>query len=128
MKKMFVRSCVVFLLLHVLVYADPITQKLQKNEEEDDEIIPYPNRRVREKAVEEMEAEHNKTFWRENALVAVKDRIHRRINQNTAKNVIMFLGDGMSIPTIAAARVYIGGEERQLSFEKFPYTGLSKFR
>lgn len=32
----------------------------------------------------------------------------------------------MSIPTIAATRVYIGGEEKQLSFETFPYTGLSK--
>lgn len=40
--------------------------------------------------------------------------------------MIFFLGDGMSIPTIAATRVYSGGEEKQLSFESFPYTGLSK--
>ena len=44
----------------------------------------------------------------------------------------MFLGDGMSIPTIKAARVYLGqlngraGEETPLAFEKFPYVGLSK--
>lgn len=49
-----------------------------------------------------------------------------------AKNVILFMGDGMSIPTLAASRVYMsqiyneGGEESQLSFEKFPFTGLSK--
>lgn len=49
-----------------------------------------------------------------------------------AKNVILFLGDGMSVPTFSAARVYMsqlskeGGEESQVSFEKFPYTGLSK--
>jgi alkaline phosphatase len=49
-----------------------------------------------------------------------------------AKNVIMFLGDGFSIPTLAAARVYLGqsqgatGEETVLSFEEFPNTGLSK--
>lgn len=48
------------------------------------------------------------------------------LNTNLAKNVIMFLGDGMSIPTITAGRVYLGGEEKQFSFEKFPYTGLSK--
>ncbi|ERL84010.1 hypothetical protein D910_01329 [Dendroctonus ponderosae] len=48
------------------------------------------------------------------------------MNFNTAKNVILFLGDGMSIPTIAATRVYLGGEEKSLSFEQFPYTGLSK--
>lgn len=46
----------------------------------------------------------------------------------------MFLGDGMSIPTLKASRVYLGqlhnqsGEETELSFEKFPITGLSKVR
>ena len=51
---------------------------------------------------------------------------------DVAKNVIMFLGDGMSIPTLNAARIYMGqlqnqsGEETQLYFEKFPYVGLSK--
>lgn len=49
-----------------------------------------------------------------------------KLNTNVARNVIMFLGDGMSIPTITASRVYMGGEEQQLSFEKFPYMGLSK--
>jgi alkaline phosphatase len=49
-----------------------------------------------------------------------------------AKNVIMFLGDGMSVATLAATRAYIGqsegkpGEEVELSFEKFPHTGISK--
>jgi alkaline phosphatase len=39
---------------------------------------------------------------------------------------LQFLGDGMSHPTIAAARVYMGGEEKKLSFENFPYTASSK--
>lgn len=49
-----------------------------------------------------------------------------------AKNVIVFLGDGMSIPTIAAARILDGqrkggaGEENRLSFEDFPATALIK--
>lgn len=43
-----------------------------------------------------------------------------------AKNIILFLGDGMSLTTVAATRVFIGGEEKSLSFEKFPYFGLSK--
>lgn len=49
-----------------------------------------------------------------------------------AKNVILFVGDGMSLTTVAAARIYEGqlrkqpGEENQLSFEKFPYTAFSK--
>jgi len=49
-----------------------------------------------------------------------------------AKNVIVFLGDGMSIPTITAARILDGqrkggsGEENRLSFESFPASALSK--
>ena len=49
-----------------------------------------------------------------------------------AKNVILFVGDGMGISTVTAARIYAGqqqgmsGEENLLSFEKFPFTGLSK--
>ncbi|XP_017024993.1 membrane-bound alkaline phosphatase [Drosophila kikkawai] len=49
-----------------------------------------------------------------------------------AKNVIMFLGDGMPLATVAAARILKGqrqgktGEESSLSFERFPYTGLSR--
>jgi alkaline phosphatase len=49
-----------------------------------------------------------------------------------ARNVILFLGDGMSLPTVAAARILEGqrnghpGEENQLSFETFPNTALSR--
>lgn len=49
-----------------------------------------------------------------------------------AKNVILFIGDGMGISTITAARIYEGqkrgqtGEENLLSFEKFPQTALVK--
>ena len=49
-----------------------------------------------------------------------------------AKNVILFIGDGMNISTITAARIFEGqargeyGEDNQLSFEKFPQTALAK--
>ena len=49
-----------------------------------------------------------------------------------AKNVIVFLGDGMSLTTVAAARILEGqrggrhGEENLLSWERFPYTAFSK--
>ncbi len=49
-----------------------------------------------------------------------------------AKNVILFVGDGMGISTVTAARILEGqlkggnGEENSLSFEHFPYTGLAK--
>ncbi|WP_349985121.1 alkaline phosphatase [Stenotrophomonas sp. WHRI 8082] len=49
-----------------------------------------------------------------------------------AKNVILFLGDGMSLTTVAAARIFEGqrkgssGEENLLSWEHFPATAFSK--
>lgn len=49
-----------------------------------------------------------------------------------AKNIILFVGDGMGVSTITAARILEGqnkgltGEENSLSFESFPFTGLSK--
>ena len=49
-----------------------------------------------------------------------------------AKNVILFVGDGMSLSTVAAARILDGqrkgapGEENRLSWENFPSTALSK--
>ena len=49
-----------------------------------------------------------------------------------AKNVILFLGDGMSLTTVAAARILEGqrrgqpGEENLLSWERFPGTAFSK--
>lgn len=53
------------------------------------------------------------------------------INTNVAKNVIFFLGDGMSFSTLMATRAYMSpewDEATKLSFEKFQYTGLSKVR
>ena len=49
-----------------------------------------------------------------------------------AKNVILFVGDGMGISTITAARILAGqlegemGEEHQLSFETMPFSGFVK--
>lgn len=49
-----------------------------------------------------------------------------------AKNVILFIGDGMGISTVTAARIYDGqsrsepGEENLLSFEHFPSLALVK--
>lgn len=55
-----------------------------------------------------------------------------RQNTNIAKNVILFVGDGMGLSTVAGARILKGqlngksGEETVLTFEEFPYVALSK--
>lgn len=68
------------------------------------------------------------SFWINKAQNHLKDLLASE-PYNTpkkAKNIILFLGDGMSLTTVAATRVFIGGEAKSLSFEKFPYFGLSK--
>ena len=53
-------------------------------------------------------------------------------NERHAKNVILFVGDGMGISTVTAARILEGqlrgerGEENSLFFERLPYAALSK--
>lgn len=61
-----------------------------------------------------------------------KERRAKPPEEPRAKNVILFIGDGMGISTITAARIYDGqkrgqtGEENSLSFEKFPNVALVK--
>lgn len=49
-----------------------------------------------------------------------------------AKNVILFVGDGMGVSTVTAARILAGqqegkmGEEHQLSFDTMPFSGFAK--
>ena len=54
-------------------------------------------------------------------------------NLKRPKNVILFIGDGMSLTTVTAARIYRGqqkqqrsGEELYLAWEEFPETALLK--
>ncbi|MBP2158092.1 MULTISPECIES: alkaline phosphatase [Asticcacaulis] len=53
-------------------------------------------------------------------------------NTGKAKNVILFIGDGMGINSVTAGRILAGqvrgetGVTYQLAFDQFPYTGLSK--
>ncbi|XP_075163559.1 alkaline phosphatase 1 isoform X2 [Haematobia irritans] len=71
-------------------------------------------------------------FWLDDSLRTLRNRVFRRENRNIAKNVIFFIGDGMSVPTVTASRIYDGqmkgiiGERNTLFMERFPYVGLSK--
>ena len=73
-----------------------------------------------------------KYHWRKTGAQDLKSRLAIKPNEKTAKNIILFIGDGMGINTHTAARIYKGqkngkpGEESILAWEKFPYTGQSK--
>lgn len=70
--------------------------------------------------------------WFENGSVAVQAAKAVKPIEGRARNVILFLGDGMGIATVTAARILEGqqrgqsGEENALSFERLPYVALSK--
>ncbi|XP_052862632.1 membrane-bound alkaline phosphatase-like [Anopheles cruzii] len=86
-------------------------------------LADEPNLTVSSKTVEQ---ERTIEYWLEQAKASVADRIAQRENKNIAKNVILFLGDGMSIATLSMARVYAGGEEKSFFFERFPFLAMSK--
>ncbi|WOJ97636.1 alkaline phosphatase [Congregibacter brevis] len=70
--------------------------------------------------------------WYTDAQARVSRSLAMGGSKGKAKNVVIFLGDGMGISTITAARILAGqqagnsGEENRLSFEEFPVTGLVK--
>lgn len=70
--------------------------------------------------------------WRRDGWAAIDRAKREKIRKGKAKNVILFMGDGMGITTLTAARIMEGqlrgesGEENRLSFEEFPYSALSK--
>lgn len=71
--------------------------------------------------------EQHADYWKNNAEKRLREQLSKNyLNKNMAKNVIFFLGDGMGLSTQMASRMYKGGEEEELSFEKFPYSGMSK--
>lgn len=77
-------------------------------------------------------AEPTPDDWFNAGRQSVIDAKHLNPNERHAKNVILFIGDGMGVSTITASRIYDGqqkgghGEENSLSFEKLPYLALSK--
>jgi alkaline phosphatase len=63
---------------------------------------------------------------------AMKKVLQLQKNTNQAKNVILFVGDGMGFSTVTATRIFEGqqrgvdGESNILAWEAFPYLAASK--
>jgi len=70
--------------------------------------------------------------WFADGQATMQKKLNQKENKRRAKNVILFIGDGMGISTLTAGRILEGqmagrsGEEGLLSFEAFPYTALVK--
>lgn len=72
------------------------------------------------------------SYWLKSGQDNLRRILTHRNNENRAKNIIIFIGDGMGISTITAGRIYKGqikgntGEEYKLAFEMFPNAGFAK--
>jgi len=72
------------------------------------------------------------TDWNNLALGELEGALGLVDKINQAKNVIMFIGDGMGVSTLAAARLYhaesrgLKGEQIYLPWERFPHVALSR--
>ena len=79
-----------------------------------------------------VQAQESPEQWRRDGRTAVAKARQLTPITTKARNVILFIGDGMGVSTITAARILEGqqhgqtGEENRLSFETLPYTALIK--
>ncbi|KAL1469988.1 hypothetical protein MTO96_004608 [Rhipicephalus appendiculatus] len=77
--------------------------------------------------------EANRSYWEHLGTATIQEKLSRKPITNIARSVVLFLGDGMGLSTVTAARIFKGqskynnsGEESVLSWEQFPYVSLSK--
>nr|XP_002129634.1 alkaline phosphatase-like [Ciona intestinalis] len=104
---------------------------------DDDVMHPPPVSRdsKKEKSAQRqaLAGENTAQFWYDSAAKELDEALLlEKRNKNVAKNVILFLGDGMGIPSITSGRILKGqnngqsGEETKLMMDTFPHAGLSK--
>jgi alkaline phosphatase len=80
----------------------------------------------------EWSVERNPAFWRDQARSSIDEQLKRRDNTKVAKNVIIFLGDGMGLTTVTAGRIRKGqmkgelGEDFLTEMEQMDHLGLAK--
>lgn len=65
-------------------------------------------------------------LWYNKGIEELRRAVTREINLRRAKNVILFVGDGMGPNTVTASRIYGFKEEGLMAWEKFPSMGMLK--
>ncbi|NXT62695.1 PPBN protein, partial [Chaetops frenatus] len=78
------------------------------------------------------DAEKSPGYWNKGARRRLELALALQPAAQRAKNIILFMGDGMGLSTMSAARIYKGqlaggsGEESVLAMETFPHMALAK--
>ena len=70
--------------------------------------------------------EEKEDFWRTHGKDRLKKMQQKREIKTKAKNAILFIGDGMGIPSITAGRILAGGENHVSSMESLDFTGKNR--
>ena len=79
-----------------------------------------------------VEGDTGTTDWWATGQHELNKYLQQTLPWGVAKNVILFVGDGMGVFTVSAGRIYkaqsrnLMGDDALLSFEKFPHVGISK--
>ncbi|XP_030385710.1 alkaline phosphatase [Scaptodrosophila lebanonensis] len=74
----------------------------------------------------DVELSKEQQTWYDRGMEELEVAINREINRRRAKNVVLFVGDGMGPNTVTASRIYGYKEEGLLAWERFPHMGLLK--
>lgn len=67
-----------------------------------------------------------KSVWFDAGLDELKAALNVKVNTRRAKNVVLFVGDGMGVNTVTATRITKYGEEGRLAWETFPHMASLK--
>ena len=90
-----------------------------------------PTSGQREKRSVETETQQSLSYWLEDGRSQLSQALLLEPNKRMAKNIILVIGDGMSLSTNTAGRIFKGqsqgrdGVSAQLSWDKFPHIGQS---
>ena len=104
---------IIYLFILILTFTDALAQAKRNT---DEQTADYWIKVGQERLMLELERQNKET----------------RLRDKVAKNVILFIGDGMGMSTITATRILKNqragglGEEKQLSFEDFPHIGIAR--
>lgn len=113
---------IIFATLLVAVAASNEVHQTYDNDHQHQRSSPASSRQATNVDPVELQSD----FWRQLAQETLKAKLQEQPIPTKAKNVIYFIADGMSSQTIAATRMYLGNENKTLSFEHFPYLATAK--
>lgn len=115
-----------------LVVSQPQQQQQQQHQQQQQQQQTSSSASVDQILFKYNEQEKSTDYWLQAGRQALDQALRHSANVQRAKSSVLFIGDGMSLSTITAARILYGqllnksGEEEQLSFDKLQNVALIK--